>query len=172
MEEKDKRHQSTKDQLLREQNYLRERLGQLQDNTNFIQYPTTIPKQRSISECSSGVSSTSSTSELETTSETTELFESNENGIENLLKECCFCLTFGFFFFFFFFFLLFTAARLLHSFANFKVQIESPDQQNGQWPSTLATTTTTAATTLANDCIVGEQLQQQQPLIINGYTKH
>ncbi|XP_027195819.2 max dimerization protein 1-like isoform X1 [Dermatophagoides pteronyssinus] len=139
LEEKDKRHQSTKDQLLREQNYLRERLGQLQDNTNFIQYPTTIPKQRSISECSSGVSSTSSTSELETTSETTELFESNEN-----------------------------AARLLHSFANFKVQIESPDQQNGQWPSTLATTTTTAATTLANDCIVGEQ----QPLIINGYTKH
>ncbi|XP_046912098.1 max dimerization protein 1 isoform X2 [Dermatophagoides farinae] len=129
LEEKDKRHQSTREQLIREQNYLRERLGQLQDNTSFIQYPT-IPKRRSISECSSGVSSTSSNSEPET-SETTELFET---------------------------------ARLLHSFANFKVQIESPDQQNiNQWPSTLSTTTT------VNECIVGGGVEQS--LIINGY-KH
>ena len=100
LEEKDKRHQSTREQLIREQNYLRERLGQLQDNTSFIQYPT-MPKRRSISECSSGVSSTSSNSEPET-SETTELFESNENGMICLM--ILFMLNIRIFFLFLFLF--------------------------------------------------------------------
>lgn len=95
LEEKDKKHQTTKDQLLLEQKHLRDRLDQLQEITGatgaYLTHPT-IHKRRSISECSSGVSSTSSHSEPEN-SETTELFET---------------------------------AKLLHSFANFKVQFE-PD---------------------------------------------
>merc|ERR1711862_644945 len=99
LEDKDKKHQTTKDQLLREQKYLRERLDQLNDGT-FLAHP--IHKRRSISECSSGVSSSSSNSEPET-SETNDPFDSP--GIDN-------------------------AARLLHSFANFKMQIE----QDNSWP--------------------------------------
>lgn len=77
---------------------LQDRLEQLSDGTGYIQHPT-IHKRRSISECSSGVSSTSSNSEPEM-SENAELFESNLN-----------------------------AARLLHSFANFKVQIEADNKK-------------------------------------------
>lgn len=100
LEEKDKKHQTTKDQLLREQKYLRERLDQLgNDGTAaFIQH--VMHKRRSISECSSGVSSSSSNSEPETC-ENNDLFDSPDN-----------------------------AARLLHSFANFKMQIE----QDKKWP--------------------------------------
>lgn len=120
LEEKEKKHTTTKDQLLREQKYLRERLDQLQDATNFLPHP--IHKRRSISECSSGVSSSSSNSEPET-SETNDPFDSPaiDNGMQVYLKlqsfilnVMCLCL----------------AARLLHSFANFKMQIE----QDNSWP--------------------------------------
>lgn len=85
LEEKDKKHQTTKDQLLREQKYLRERLDQLQDGSgspppNFtIQH--SIHKRRSISECSSGVSSSSSNGSEPDTSETNDIFDSPDNGV-------------------------------------------------------------------------------------------
>ncbi|KAI7692955.1 Max dimerization protein 1 [Sarcoptes scabiei] len=97
LEEKDKRHQTTKDQLLKEQKYLRDKLDQLHDDITLIKH-SSIHKRRSISECSSGVSSNSSISEPET-SENNEIFESSEN-----------------------------ATRLLHSFANFKVQLEASER--------------------------------------------
>ncbi|KPM10632.1 max-interacting protein 1-like protein, partial [Sarcoptes scabiei] len=78
LEEKDKRHQTTKDQLLKEQKYLRDKLDQLHDDITLIKH-SSIHKRRSISECSSGVSSNSSISEPET-SENNEIFESSENG--------------------------------------------------------------------------------------------
>jgi len=101
LEEKDKKHQTAREQLLREQKYLRDRLEQLGCNDGTPAFiPHTIHKRRSISECSSGVSSSSSNSEPDT-SENNDLFDSPDN-----------------------------AARLLHSFANFKMQIE----QDKKWP--------------------------------------
>lgn len=96
LEEKDRKHQTTKEQLLREQRYLRRRLDQLQE----IDFRDSMHKRRSISECSSGMSSISSNSETETT-ETTETYETTES------------------------------ARLLHSFALFKVKV---DQEQKGWP--------------------------------------
>lgn len=96
LEEKDRKHQTTKEQLLREQRYLRRRLDQLQE----IDFRDSMHKRRSISECSSGMSSISSNSEPETT-ETTDAFETTES------------------------------ARLLHSFALFKVKV---DQEQKGWP--------------------------------------
>jgi len=63
LEEKERRHQTTKDQLQREQRYLRRRLDQLQEST--IDFGNSMHQRRSISECSSGMSmsSNSSTSE-------------------------------------------------------------------------------------------------------------
>lgn len=59
LEEKERRHQTTKEQLQREQRYLRRRLDQLQE----VDFRDSIHKRRSISECSSGISSNSSISE-------------------------------------------------------------------------------------------------------------
>jgi len=96
LEEKDRKHQTTKEQLLREQRYLRRRLDQLQE----IDFRDSMHKRRSISECSSGMSSISSNSEPETT-ETSDVYETTES------------------------------ARLLHSFALFKVKV---DQEHKAWP--------------------------------------
>jgi len=97
LEEKDRKHQTTKEQLLREQRYLRRRLDQLQE----IDFKDSMHKRRSISECSSGMSSISSNSEPETT-ETTDAYETSES------------------------------ARLLHSFALFKVKVDHNEQKG--WP--------------------------------------
>jgi MAX dimerization protein len=85
LEEKDKKHQTTKEQLLREQRYLRRRLDQLQE----IDFRDSMHKRRSISECSSGMSSISSNSETETT-ETTETYETAEISGKNgtLCLQC------------------------------------------------------------------------------------
>jgi len=99
LEEKDKKHQTTKEQLLREQRYLRRRLDQLQE----IDFRDSMHKRRSISECSSGMSSISSNSETETT-ETTDTYETTES------------------------------ARLLHSFALFKVKVDQEQKGCQGWP--------------------------------------
>lgn len=85
LEEKDKKHQVTKDQLVKEKKHLQERLIQLQDKLqdNYGH------KRRSISECSSGVSSNSSNSEPEM-SETVDMFDSTDSGqLICLLDDCC-----------------------------------------------------------------------------------
>lgn len=84
LEEKDRKHQTTKEQLLREQRYLRRRLDQLQE----IDFRDSMHKRRSISECSSGMSSISSNSETETT-ETTETYETTESGKNGTLCLQC-----------------------------------------------------------------------------------
>ncbi|CAG2108988.1 unnamed protein product [Medioppia subpectinata] len=85
LEEKDRKHQTTKEQLLREQKYLRRRLDQLQE----IDFKDSMHKRRSISECSSGMSSISSNSEPETT-ETTDAYETSESG-KNINGNLCLC---------------------------------------------------------------------------------
>jgi MAX dimerization protein len=84
LEEKDRKHQTTKEQLLREQRYLRRRLDQLQE----IDFRDSMHKRRSISECSSGMSSISSNSEPETT-ETTDVYETTESGKNGTLCLQC-----------------------------------------------------------------------------------
>jgi len=61
LEEKERKQQMAKEQLLREQRYLRRRLDQLQD----VDFSDSLHKRRSISECSSAMSSNSSTSETD-----------------------------------------------------------------------------------------------------------
>jgi len=61
LEEKERKHQSAKEQLLREQRYLRRRLDQLQE----LDFRESLHKRRSISESSSAMSSNSSTSETD-----------------------------------------------------------------------------------------------------------
>ncbi|CAG2166146.1 unnamed protein product [Oppiella nova] len=119
LEEKDRKHQTTKEQLLREQRYLRRRLDQLQE----IDFKDSMHKRRSISECSSGMSSISSNSEPETT-ETTDAYETSESG-KNINGSLCLCHQ-----------LLPTFSpdqtRLLHSFALFKVKVDHNEQKG--WP--------------------------------------
>ncbi|XP_054159697.1 max dimerization protein 1-like [Oppia nitens] len=97
LEEKDRKHQTTKEQLMREQRYLRRRLDQLQE----MDFKESLHKRRSISECSSGMSSISSNSEPET-NETLDSYETTES------------------------------ARLLHSFALFKVKVDHNEHKG--WP--------------------------------------
>lgn len=59
LEDKDRKHQVQKEQLLREQRYLRRRLDQLNGPFHYER------KRRSVSECSSTSPSTSSTSETD-----------------------------------------------------------------------------------------------------------
>lgn len=59
LEDKDRKHAVQKEQLYREQRYLRRRLEQLSSQLD------TMHKRRSVSECSTSTSSTSSTSETD-----------------------------------------------------------------------------------------------------------
>lgn len=115
----------TKSQLLKQQQFLRERLDQLQESTgigggsaggssvaSLGSFMPSIHKRRSISECSSGVSSTSSNSEPDT-SDPNDMYDNPINGkgtdssLYTILLTSLFSLP--------------SAGKILHSFAHIKM---------------------------------------------------